>query len=218
MLLKKTKYWIRRITELPFDLLFPERVKDVRELAYWKDVAAKEGKLNNGHYSYFYTSFFGLAPDFYSADMASERIGLDPLVDEYLKLGADKHKMNYVAAPSEKIPFADQYFDVVCSFNSLDHVADYKATASEIKRIVKPGGLFLMIVEANHPSVPHEPICLSWSAMEDDFSDVFDVESIRRYEIGNHDIYGQLRREDRFDETNTKNRPGILTAKLVKRG
>jgi len=41
------------------------------------------------------------------ADMTKERYGLDPLANEYLKLGADKHKMKYVASGAEKIPFED---------------------------------------------------------------------------------------------------------------
>ena len=39
------------------------------------------------------------------ADMAAERVGLDPLVPQSMELGAKKHEMTYVAAPSEKIPF-----------------------------------------------------------------------------------------------------------------
>ncbi|BAY17053.1 ubiquinone biosynthesis O-methyltransferase [Anabaenopsis circularis NIES-21] len=233
LLVRKSKRLIQKIADIPFAIFYPEKYKDYRELSYWQATLEKEGQLGNEHYSYFYTAYFDLEPSFYAskrvldigcgprgslewADSASERIGLDPLADEYLKLGADKHKMSYVAAPSEKIPFADEYFDVVCSFNSLDHVTDYQATASEIKRVAKPGGLFLMIVEVNHPPRPHEPISLSWQTT-DDFLDVFDVTSVRRYEIGNHDIYGQLLKDDRFDDTKKKKRPGILTAKFVKR-
>src|SRR4029079_10710133 len=101
----------------------------------------------------FYTSHFGLSASDYAgkrildigcgprgslewADMTAERVGLDPLADEYLKLGAKNHKMSYVAAPSEKIPFPDGHFDVVCSFNSLDHVDDIPTTINKIIRVV----------------------------------------------------------------------------------
>ena len=44
--------------------------------------------------------------------MAADRVGLDILVPKYLKMGADRHKMTYVAAPSDAIPFPAQHFDV----------------------------------------------------------------------------------------------------------
>lgn len=48
--------------------------------------------------------------------MAAERIGLDTLVKEYMKLGADRHKMTYVDAGAESIPFPAADFDAVsCS-------------------------------------------------------------------------------------------------------
>ena len=204
--------------------------KEDHELAYWRGRAASEGHLRNDHYAYFYTTFFGLEPAFYEgkaildigcgprgslewAFMATERIGIDPLVPDYLRLGADRHQMTYVAAPSEKVPYPDQHFDVICSFNSLDHVESYEETAAEIKRLVKPGGMFLLIVEVNHWPSPTEPITLPWT-MTDDFLDAFEVLETRRFEIGNHDIYRQLRDNKVFDSKNTRNRAGILTAKM----
>ena len=148
--------------------------------------------------------------------MTAERVGLDPLAKEYLKLGADKHRMTYVDAPSEKIPFPDRYFDVVYSFNSLDHVSDYQATVSEIKRVTKPGGLFMLIVEVNHSPTATEPICLAWDIAEE-FTDSFDLASERRYEIGDQRIYSQVAKDHRFDDSNPSDRPGILTAKFVKK-
>jgi ubiquinone/menaquinone biosynthesis C-methylase UbiE len=65
--------------------------------------------------------------------------------------------MEYIAAPAEDVPFPDSYFDVVCSFNSLDHVSDVDLTISEIKRVTKTAGLFLLLVEINHPPQECEP-------------------------------------------------------------
>jgi ubiquinone/menaquinone biosynthesis C-methylase UbiE len=79
------------------------------------------------HYECFYTLFFGLDGAKYNdkkildigcgpmgslerADQASVRIRLDPLADEYCKLGTASRHMRYVAAVSEYIPFADESF------------------------------------------------------------------------------------------------------------
>ena len=76
--------------------------------------------------------------------MTTQRVELDPLVPDYLKLGADKHKMEYVAAGSEDILFPDGHFDIVTCLNALDHVDDLDATIREVKRVTKHGGFFLL--------------------------------------------------------------------------
>lgn len=43
--------------------------------------------------------------------MVLERVGLDPLAEEYKKFGTERHQMKYVAAPSEQIPFPTGYSD-----------------------------------------------------------------------------------------------------------
>ncbi len=59
------------------------------------------------------------------AVMATERIRLDPLAKDCFKLGAHQEKMKYVAAPTKAMPFEDNYFDIISSFNSLDHVDNF---------------------------------------------------------------------------------------------
>jgi SAM-dependent methyltransferase len=226
---KLSSIW-HEIYEAVYRRLSPRGYKQYRELVFWKDRAAHEPVLVNDHYAFFYTTCFGLDEAFYRgkrimdigcgprgslewAGMAAERVGLDPLANEYLKLGAARHAMKYVAAPAEEMPFADGYFDVVCSFNSLDHVDDLVRTIAEIKRVVKPGGLFLLIVEANHPAMVTEPVTFGWgdTAL---FEDAFRIESSRRCEIGDTNIYGQLAKNDVFDATLGEDRPGFLAVKF----
>jgi ubiquinone/menaquinone biosynthesis C-methylase UbiE len=211
---------------------FPRKYKQHRELLFWKGRKAHEKTLVNDHYAHFYTTHFGLSQNFYTgkrildlgcgprgslewAHNAAERVGLDPLVPAYRKLGIDRHQMTYVHAPAEKIPFPDAYFDVVCSFNSLDHVDDLMQTIAEIKRVVRPGGLFLLIVEANHPPLVTEPVTFCW----DDtrlFEDAFRVERVRKYENGD-DIYQQISQDRVFDDANPASRSGVLSALFVRR-
>ncbi len=154
------------------------RDKKTYELKYWKGkYAAEGGSLKHDHYQQFYTEVFGLTQADYAgkrvldigcgprgslewADSAQERVGLDPLAVDYLKFGAARHRMNYVAAASEAIPFADGHFDIITSFNSLDHVDDLRKTIAEIKRTARVGGVMLLMVEINHAPTPTEPITL----------------------------------------------------------
>ena len=110
------------------------------EMDYWKNKFQEEGgKFKNDHYEHLYTTVWGLGHDFFEgkkmldigcgprgslewADMTAERVGIDPIVDKYRGLGIEKHKMRYCHSPVEKAPFEDGHFDIVTSFNSLDHV------------------------------------------------------------------------------------------------
>lgn len=212
---------------------FTTQNKEANELAYWKSCKAAEGTFSNKHYQQFYTDHFGLAPEVYSdkrvldigcgprgslewADMALERIGLDPLAQEYLKLGAASHKMRYVASGSESIPFPDRYFDLVCSFNSLDHVSDLKRTVAEIIRVVKPGGLFLLLSDVNHDPTPCEPIEFSWDIVRS-FLPHFDLLQERHFEKKSSGIYQSLLENVPYDHGNTTRRPGIISARFRKR-
>jgi len=56
---------------------------------------------------------------------------------------------NFQVAAAEKIPFPDESFDKVLCLDVFEHVNDEKKTASEIYRILKPGGVLVL-------SVPHD--------------------------------------------------------------
>lgn len=42
----------------------------------------------------------------------------------------------------EELPFPDEYFDAVFDFGMLHHVVDWQAGVTEIRRVLKPSGLF----------------------------------------------------------------------------
>jgi ubiquinone/menaquinone biosynthesis C-methylase UbiE len=205
---KSARHIFSRLCNRVEACIFPLHHKERHEIAYWRSRLAAEGQLKNERYVRFYTSSFDLEPSSYAgkrildigcgprgsmewADMAAERIGLDPLVPMYLTMGADRHKMTYIAASSDAIPFPAEYFDVVCAFNSLDHVAHLEKTVAEIKRVVRPAGLFLLIAEVNHSPTATEPITLPWSVSQA-FLDTFILLDEKRYEIGNHDLSANL--------------------------
>jgi SAM-dependent methyltransferase len=156
--------------------------KGEAELRFWRNRREIEGTLRGPHYERFFTTHFHLERDFFAgkrlldigcgprgslewADMAAERVGLDPLVDDYRELGIDRHAMSYVTGGAEAIPFADDHFDVVSALNALDHVDDVDAAIAEITRVTRPGGTLLLIVEVGHPPTPTEPQTLTWDAL-----------------------------------------------------
>jgi len=50
---------------------------------------------------------------------------------------------------NKKLPFKKNYFDLVVSFETIEHLKNYSLFISEIKRILKPKGIFLI-------STPHK--------------------------------------------------------------
>jgi SAM-dependent methyltransferase len=211
----------------------PTRAVRRHELAYWRYRKSQEGTLRHDHYEWAFTTYFGLERAAYAgrrvldvgcgprgslewATMAAERVGVDPLADAYRALGTDRHQMRYVSAPAESLPFPDGAFDVVSSFNALDHVGDSRRVAAEIARVTRPGGLGLILVEVNHQPTPTEPQTLPWTLAEW-FQPAFTVEWTRAYEIGpKHDLYGQLRVDARYDSSDPTNRPAWLALRLVR--
>ena len=150
------------------------RRKRRAELAYWSDRAREEGELLNGWYETAFTRHFALDRAFYAgkrildvgcgprgslewAHDAAERVGADPLAAEYERLNGGRHAMRYVQARAEALPFADGSFDVVSSFNSLDHVEDVDAVLAQLRRVLAPGGTLLLLVETGRPPTVTEP-------------------------------------------------------------
>lgn len=210
--------------------------KRYHELRYWRGVTAPirndHAKLEHerSHYEQFFTTFFGLTRADYTgkaildigcgpcgslewADNAAFRVGLDPLADDYRKLADDTQAMRYCAAPSEAIPFSGGYFDFVTSFNSLDHVDDVAATIKEIKRVTKPGGRVLLIVEIGHDPTPTEPHHLDESVVEA-FAPEFEAISVRTFGVrGDHNIYASLLDDVAYEP----GQPGIFCARLERK-
>jgi hypothetical protein len=198
------------------------------EFSYWLSRQQAEGSLSNRHYERVYTTSFGLERrDFAGrrvldigcgprgslewAAEASERVGLDPLVERYRKLGIDAHRMTYVESGAEHIPFPDGHFDIVAALNSLDHVDDVDSAIREMTRVTRPGGLGLLLVEMDHAPTATEPHSLDWDLLNR-FS-AWEVVDARRVALDDaHDVHGSWLRGEPWQSGS-----GLLGARLRRR-
>jgi len=209
-----------------------KRSKYAAELNFWKR-AAKNRPLRNVGYIDLFVTGFGLDKEFYRdkrildigcgpagslewADIARERIGLDPLANSYKRLGTSRHAMKYVNAHAEAIPFPDGHFDIVTSINSLDHVDDLDETISEIMRVTSPGGYFLLMVEVNHPARLCEPITFSWDITKR-FLPLMELIDEKHYElVPGRGLYS-VRQAKPYAHDDTSERSGLLLARFRKK-
>jgi 2-polyprenyl-3-methyl-5-hydroxy-6-metoxy-1,4-benzoquinol methylase len=212
---------------------FPIAMKNRAELQYWKERHSLEnGQLGNSHYEALYTTVYGLTKaDFAGkrildigcgprgslewADNTLQRVGLDPLADDYRKqLGASRHRMEYCAAPSHRIPFPDGHFDIVTSINALDHVDDVLATIDEIKRVTKSGSMLLLSVEIDHPATATEPMTID-DAVLAKFAPEFSI--VSDFRVGtptDHNVHGAVQAKS---PPHVHGQPGIYVGKFLRR-
>lgn len=207
----------------------PTHAKRSAELAYWQERRAEEGALENYWYRDGFTTAFGIDESFYVgkrlldigcgprgslewATMASERVGIDPLAKQYERLNGGLHSMSYVVARSEEIPFPEGHFDVISSFNSLDHVDDLDATIREITRVTTRGGTFLLMANVNHSPTRTEPQSFSWDVLQQFRG--FEVVEERRLERGAGVVSDAIQNVP-YDE-NGPLHAGSLVARLVR--
>ncbi len=230
--LVKTKK--NQIEEKLIKVFSPKKFKESNELTFWKIKKQEEGILAHEHYKHFYTEHFGILVSLYQnkiildigcgprgslewASMTKRRIGLDPLVKDYLKLGADSHEMEYIAASSEKIPLPDNSCDAVFAFNSLDHVDNIQKSISEIKRVVRKKGIFLLIVEVNHPPTPCEPHSLNPEQIIEFFGPEFSVEDLKVFKpVIKDGIYQSIYKNNLIPYPEYTTEKGHLTAKFIR--
>lgn len=79
-------------------------------------------------------------------------IGVDPLAVSYGRLFPGwQRSAKTVAACGERLPFADQSFDVVLCDNVVDHAESPERIVGELARVLAPGGLLYFTVNVHHP-------------------------------------------------------------------
>jgi len=77
---------------------------------------------------------------------ATEVVGIDRSI-EAITYGRERHadfQPDYLLADAESQPLRDRQFDVVVSFETIEHLVDYRHMLAEAKRVMCPGGLLIL--------------------------------------------------------------------------
>ncbi|MBV6429336.1 MAG: Ubiquinone/menaquinone biosynthesis C-methyltransferase UbiE [Haliscomenobacter sp.] len=79
-----------------------------------------------------------------AADMGWDAYGIEPSLSGVELCKAKK--MNVLQSKAEKLPFPDNYFDLVHSHHVFEHLNNPFEAAAEVFRVLKPGGKFFIEV------------------------------------------------------------------------
>lgn len=79
--------------------------------------------------------------------LPGEKHGIDSLADIYFKLYKYPKDMKIVKADCEKLPYNNNYFDIIFCSNSFDHFDNLEQSSKEIYRVLKSKGFFVLSVE-----------------------------------------------------------------------
>lgn len=203
--------------------------KGLYEYAYWRSRQFEEKEFGNTFYQRMFTRSVGLTFRFYRgkrildvgcgprgslewASHAAERVGVDVLVGRYRRFGINDHEMRYVEAGAEDVPFSDGHFDVVTSFNSLDHVDDVAAALREMTRVLAVGGTLILVVDIHSEPTVAEPHALPWD-LRTWLDPSLEVVDERHLEKAGPFLVEQVP----FDHDDPTDRYGVLVLRAVKR-
>ena len=119
---------------------------DVRRGDRLLDLGCGEGR--HAISGYLLADAHVIGVDLSSRDLTTAQQRLNDFRGEQIDTGKS---CNFVRASGLTLPFADNSFDKVICSEVLEHILDYPAMLAEIRRVLKPGGVFAASVPRYFP-------------------------------------------------------------------
>jgi SAM-dependent methyltransferase len=120
----------------------------------------------------------------------TEAVGIDKketLADAFSKTFKDNERVRFQPMDAVRLDFADASFDTVCISYSLHHLEQPEITLGEMKRVLKPGGTFIineMYPNGNQAETQMTHTLLHhWFARIDTVNNVYHRETYTREQI-----------------------------------
>jgi ubiquinone/menaquinone biosynthesis C-methylase UbiE len=122
---------------------------------------------------------------------AKEVVGVDISEDaiNYAKNNYTDENISFICADAADLPFSKKYFDVVVSFETIEHLKDNEKFLSECNRVLKNGGIFICSTPNKKIYSPYSEVPLNPFHIREFYPQEF-YELISKY-FTNIDLYGQ---------------------------
>jgi len=97
-----------------------------------------------------------IATDLYGQDSKSHSVGMNTAKELIVRLSVKNCEL--VSCSGESLPFKDGVFDTVFSMYTLEHIPDRNKMIADVRRVLKKGGLFIVIVPNFMERIAYYPI------------------------------------------------------------
>lgn len=126
----------------------------------------------------------------YLAETARNVVGLDVSTEaiEYARRRYAADNVDFVVGDVLAIPYADDSFDVVCAFETVEHLSDPERFVAEARRVLKPSGV--LVASTPQAALADEPPENPYHERE--FT-AADLERLLSAQFGSVELYGQRR-------------------------
>lgn len=99
----------------------------------------------------------GYGSEYLARNKAKMVIGIDlsaQAIDQ-AKMLYKRDNLTFIVMDVTDLKFEDGTFDVVTSFQVIEHLRDYKKHLSEVKKVLKPGGIFIVATPNKNVTSPN---------------------------------------------------------------
>lgn len=137
----------------------------------------------------------GYGTFFLSKSGVEKIIGID-ISEDAIKYALTRYKggnIEFIVGNATSLPFPDEFFDVVVSFETIEHISEYEKFLIECKRVLKNNGIFICSTPNKKVSSPNTIKPLNPFHVKEFFPEEFEeilsrnFEDIRLY--GQHNIF-----------------------------
>jgi len=102
--------------------------------SYVKDKIVLDAGCGQGYGAFFLSH---VAESMFAVDIAEEAI-------KDAKNNYDRSNLHFKVMDIKKMEFPDNHFDIVCSFEVIEHLDHYERFLEEVVRVLKPSGYFFV--------------------------------------------------------------------------
>ena len=140
---------------------------------------------------------------YHLSKVAAEVVGVD-INAETIAYAASKYiasNLRFAEGNAVQLPLPDQYFDVVVSFETIEHLEQQQQMLAEIKRVLTPGGILIISTpnKVHSEMQQHKNLFHEKELTREEFADLLKDQFTQVHLLQQHTAAGSLIVPDNWD-------------------